>query len=965
MQNQSNYSSKIMEYVILDIETTGLDPENASIIDIGAILIKDSEIINRFSSLVEYKGIIPETTKRITGISESMLVGVPKLEEVLKKLKDFISKRPVVSHNGFSFDFPMLEKNGFKFVDKYDSMEFAFFVMPTYPHGHSMGALSQYFNLPEIQHRSLSDCEAEFKVINKLQSEFIKKPKKKREALKHITQTAGWWWSQFLPGNIKPLGFVYELVDKYEPYRKKNVNQEILSLETKPIELADLESKFKPHIGNKDNDYSEDRPEQRKMASLVAQAFNEQLHAVIEAGTGTGKSKAYLVPSILFSRKNGIPVIISTHTKALQDQLFFKEIPHLKETIYPNLRVAVLKGKQNYVCVRKFEEFFDEIITGLSQRSLYEFGDEGTRFTTRLSYLLLVSWLAATDRGDWDELPYWLKERIPKRIESDICNTDELCGNGTCDLYDEQCCFLAKARMRAKDADLVIINHALALSGIVIEGNDKKITAEDGKPIKNFKHAIFPNEARYIIFDEAHHLEDNATSAWEYRVSNKLLQFLLQQLYWGKHSVKNTLDYLAKRNQKLADFANRFSDQENDIKIIIASLFERYLPSLIPNNTENNFPNYCVLDSLSIVVKKGLTDSINELTARLNEIDHIISSVREDTGEVTHRSLTIRILAVRKTIKSLQAMVDNSSSYTRYLERSGNNIEIKSSPISVAEHIKSNVLDNFSSVVMTSATLVVDNGFRFFVERCGVSLCERSKVLCQQLPSSFNYLKQVKFFAPVDIAYNSSKKKQHFEKSAAFLERAIISSSGGALILCSSHEQVENLYQKLNGPLSKNNIWLLRQSKGSSISSILRDFKKDVNSVLIGTETLWQGIDIPGESLRSLFIYKIPYRMPEIPIIRARCEKIRSIGRDDFSSYYEPLAAIILKQGFGRLIRKSTDIGVVVLLDERIMQKERIRRSLPEGVRPVLAEPEFIYKELERIANLATEGKFNVDGFNA
>jgi len=256
------------------------------------------------------------------------------------------------------------------------------------------------------------------------------------------------------------------------------------------------------------------------------------------------------------------------------------------------------------------------------------------------------------------------------------------------------------------------------------------------------------------------------------------------------------------------------------------------------------------------------------------------------------------------------------------------------------------VYDNFTSVIMTSATLTVNKKFNFFADRCGTSLINEEKINYALFNSSFDYERQVKFFVPRGISYSEDTQK-HFEKSIEFLKNAILASRGGSLILCSSHKQVENIYNKLLKPLAENNIWLLRQSKGISVGSVVRDFKRDVNSVLIGTETLWQGVDIPGNSLRSLFIYKIPYRLPSLPIVRARMRELDKKGKKSFSLYYEPLAALALKQGFGRLIRKSTDIGVAVLLDENLLNKPQLVNSFPEGVHPKREDPEEIYKYLE------------------
>lgn len=948
------------EYIILDLETTGLDLEHSAIIEVGAILIQNNSIKGSYSSLIRYRDPLPETVKRITGITEDMLRDAPPLETVLAELKAFVKKLPVVSHNGFSFDFPILEREGVKFNEKFDSMEFAFFVLPTSVHGHSATALCQQFGMSEVRHRAIEDCGSEFEMIRKLQAEWSKRPKKHREALKHAALRTQWWWSEFLLGKAIMADHISNLVADYEPYRKEKTSQEILAFEAKSIDLTEVDKYFVSTRSSSDDemDYSEDRPEQRKMAAKVAAAFNERKHAVIEAGTGTGKSKAYLVPSLLFASKNAIPVIISTHTKVLQDQLFLKEIQHLRATINPDLQVAVLKGKKNYVCLKKFEEFEEEIMTEFAQRSLYAFGEDA-RYTTPLAYLLLASWILATERGDWDELPYWFKERIAKKVELEVCNIDELCSNSTCELYEAQKCFLAKARHRSRDADLVIVNHALTLSGIILEDNDRDdIQASSGDTSgddsgKSYSHTVFPGEAKFIVFDEAHHLEDDATSAWEHIISEGTLQLILQQLY-GKRGIISFMDSLVRgRPDGLFEHAERFRGKEGDIRLVIQTVFERILPQLVSKSAAGNFSTYAMLDEIpeTSSLRNALFDSLQNLRDHFKDIIRILDKFSDEAKSAKiSKIFSVRAQSLQRTVESLHAILENDRAYVRYLERSGSVIEIKAAPLSVSGHLRDYVYKNFSSVVLTSATLTVDRKFNFFASRCGTNLIEVEKVGYHLFKSSFDYERQVQFFVPKGIAYENNS-QEHFEKSAAFLERAILASNGGALVLCSSHEQIGKLYDRLITPLSKNNIWLLRQTKNMSVSSVVRDFKKDVNSVLIGTESLWQGIDVPGETLRSLFIYKIPYRMPNFPLIRARRRELEDNERNSFSEYYEPLAALILKQGFGRLIRKSTDKGIAVLLDENLLRKPQLLRSLPEGVKPCGADPEDIYVALSAISH--------------
>lgn len=944
-----------MEYIILDLETTGLDLKHSSIIEVGAILVQDDVIKDLYSSFVKFDGELPLETKKRTGISEENVGNAPPPEVVIRELKSFIAKRPVAAHNGFGFDFPMLERYGLKLDDRLDSMEFAFFVLPTNTAGYSIAALSQQFGLGNPPHRALEDCQLTFEVVRKLQAEYTKKPAKQRGALKHLAKMTQWWWAELLPGKVMAANLT-DLVAKYEPYRKEQPLQDILALAKEKIDPKEVEKCFVPsRSSSPDTDYSEDRPEQRKMALAVTQALNEQKHAVIEAGTGTGKSKAYLVPSILFALKNGIPAIVSTHTKTLQDQLFAKEIAHLKEIIKPDLRVTILKGKTNYVCIKKFDAFSTEVVSGLSQRSLYEFGESRVEFTARLAHLLLASWLVTTERGDWDELPYWLKERIPKKIEREICNSDELCGKNTCEHYENQRCFLAKARLRARDADLVIVNHAVVLSGIIVEEKQEEmismedIAGNEDKPQTQYSHTIFPREASFIVFDEAHHLEDDATSAWEHVISRGTFRIVTEQLFSPTGSGPLISVIAGKTgNERLLAQAESFIGSERDLNLEIGSVFKDILPHLVKENGAGEPSTYAMLAEISnsFPAKKQLIDSLHNLKSRLFGLVKILLLFSEEADNKRDRDrLAIRAQTLQRAIRSLDAISGTDKTFVRYLERNGAEIQIKAALLSVASRLKEYVYDNFASVILTSATITVNEKFNFFADRCGTKFVFKGKVNYYPFKSSFDYERQVKFLVPKGIIYRGNA-RQHFEKSVAFLEKAILASGGGALVLCSSHSQVADLYEKLERSLSKVNIWLLRQPRDSSVTSVIRDFKSDVNSVLIGTRKLWEGIDVPGDSLRALFIYKIPYPPMHDPLIKARKEDVGLNGGNGFSEYYEPLAALVLKQGFGRLIRKSTDRGIAVLLDEDLLKKDRILKSLPEGVHPQAADAEHIYKAL-------------------
>jgi len=897
-----------LEYIIIDIETTGLDKDSSSIIEVGALLISNNVIKDRFSSFVKYDRTLSEEVKRITKINDGMLEGAPDIKEVIIKLKKFIGKYPVVAHNGLNFDFPILERCGLKIGQKYDSMEFTFFVLPINKNGHSMPVLAEQFGIEAVPHRALGDCEILFQLIYKLQEEYGKRKKIKVEALNYIAKSIDWWWVNFLSEKAKKHN-IASLIPKYIPQEKNHQKQ--LKLEIDELFINQ-------------EDYSEDRPEQKKMANLVLDAFNNHKHLVIEAGTGTGKSKAYLVPSFLFALKNNVPVIISTYTKALQDQLFDKEIPHIRKILNRDIRVAILKGKKNYVCLQKFNDFADGIEASISQRSLNISTKNSVNISNKLAYLLISSWILETDRGYWDELPYWFKIRIAKEIEGDICNVDELCTKDTCDFHKDQKCFLAKARAKAKDADIIIANHALALLEISIE----EIEDEHGEKKKIYNHAVFPEESKFIVFDEAHYLEDAATSAWERTISEDIFYYLFQQL------------------SRISKLKLKEKSEEKNIKSSVDNLFSIILPQAIIEDNKEGYSSEKLINSVNSIAQKEINANLENIKLDLTNIVKIIdNTVREETSLKDDRFLLISRKTISSLVESIDLFLQKEEGYIKYLERDKDDIKIKIVPLSVAQHLKDCVYDNFDSVILTSATLAVNKNFNFFANRCGTLNIDKDRINYYLLKSSFDYGKQVKFFVPSGINYKVNIIEEHLKKSIEFLKKAILASDGGSLVLCTSHKQINYIYDELIELLSKNNITLLRQSKGFSSNDVIKTFKEDINSVLIGTETFWQGIDVPGKSLRSLFILKIPYNQLS-SIIKARRD---SINGDSFIEYYEPLAAIKLKQGFGRLIRKSSDYGVVVILDENFINKKNLINSLPDGVSPKKMSIKEILEELKLI----------------
>lgn len=959
-----------MEYIILDLETTGLDPSHADIIEIGAILISDGKIKAEFNELADPGYLIPVEITKLTGISNEMIAGKPSPKDLIKGLKEFIGDRDVIGHNLYGFDLKFLEKYGLKLNKAYDLMDFAFFVLPTLEH-HSVSYLSSYFNLGEELHRALDDCHREFKILNALSNSFTKKPKKIKTSLKYLAESYHWWWNFFLIAESASFGSFLLIMPAHERYRKTQSSQEAFDIANQKVTQEEVDKYF---LTSSDtcSEYSEDRPDQRKMSWSVANSFNLEKHAVIEAGTGIGKSKGYLTPSTLFAIKNSIPIVISTYTKVLQDQLFTKEIPHIKSIIKKDLQVALLKGKTNYVCLTKADEIYHETADRrLDIQKTYSLTRDGVKYDRPVSFLLLSAWILQTERGDWDEIPFWAQSRFPKSIEMDICNHDETCAPGMCDGFDENKCFLAKAKLRAKDADIVIINHAILLTGIIKKEIAPTEGQEDNAPKFVYSHTILSNESKYLVLDEAHFLEDAATSAWDVEITYSSLVFVAGLIY-GKRGLYNSISKLISQvdiNQKeLESLLDTFVAQES--KII--SLLNVFRDPALANFVGHQSNSYAITKIINEEVRRlsewgvistNLTDlheSLLRVSNILRSIANILKNANADEKQV--KRIDKRAEIARRLVEAIKTFLVCDDFYVRYLRLNDGEVQFLANPISVAELLKEYVYDNFRSVCLVSATMKVDGNFSFFAERCGLNLIEKAKVDFVSYDSTFDFANSMKFLLPKNISYREDP-SGFLAAAKPFILSAILASNGGSLVLCSSHEQVREISDYISDSLSKAGLSLYRQDQDHSVNSVVRGFREDVNSVLVGTTSLWHGVDVPGPSLRSLFILKIPYKMPTEPIFFARKEALEKRGKKSFYCLSQPLACIDLRQGIGRLIRKKTDKGIVVLLDERLLESQLLCSAVPVGITPRRIDQEVILNELREL-NMTVKPTINTENID-
>ncbi len=678
----------------------------------------------------------------------------------------------------------------------------------------------------------------------------------------------------------------------------------------------------------------EDRPQQIEMIDYICQAFNQNLVTMIEAGTGTGKTMAYLLPAIRWSLQNKQRIVVSTNTINLQEQLLKKDIPLLQTALKEKFDAVLVKGRSNYACLRKVAEI---------EIDMDFLADEDERD----ELLNLVSWAKNSREGSRSDLSYIPKQSVWEKIaaESDTCLRNK------CRLFRE--CFVSKARRRAGKAHILIVNHHLMFADLSIR------YSIDGSN----EFAVLPPYQR-IIFDEAHNLEDVATQYFGNRVTRNGIIRILNRLHRRqKSNIKGHLHSL--RNRILANKENlpenifeKFlgfveSELVNSTTILVEKthhLMDR-IYEIIELNAERRLDSEIkirllphVLDHL--VEGSGLAPEVNEYISAIKGyvqnlnglVDVIYAADKYFENSVGFLGLEIRAQAERLTAIAeiiQKVLFDDDEKDVRWIEvkpvfRGRPVVRLLSSPLDISPVMKSAVYDTYDTVIMTSATLTVDNKFDFMAERIGVAKVGRERTTQLLLESPFDFEKQVLIGIPVDMPGPSSPAFN--SESIKVIFRALSITNGRAFVLFTSYYMLNMVYDRIKESLSMLGIRALKQGNMNR-HELLRIFRNDKTSVLFGTSSFWEGVDVEGRALELVIITKLPFKVPSEPIIEARYEAIETEGGNAFMEYAVPLAVIKLKQGFGRLVRKKTDRGAVIILDKRVIQKgygKRFLRSLPD-----------------------------------
>jgi ATP-dependent DNA helicase DinG len=606
------------------------------------------------------------------------------------------------------------------------------------------------------------------------------------------------------------------------------------------------------------------RPQQQAMAAAVAAALEEERHLVVEAGTGVGKSLAYLIPAALFAVEQGKKAVISTHTINLQEQLLHKDIPIVKKILPIEFDAALMKGRQNYVCGRRLDRAIaqaNELFTTTEQTELAR----------------LAEWARTTRDGTLSDLPI---EPDPK-VWTQVCSEAHICTTKTCGQNPR--CFFQQARRRLLAADVVVLNHTLFFTLLPEELAEH----EEGY--------LFPND--FLIFDEAHTLEQVASRQIGIGVSQYGLRATIQRLY-NARSKKGL--FTVTRDAPGVTLA--------------ASLIEeadRFFDAIEARADFKKGREYRVRQAE--IVPDEITGRLSALQARIIEV---VRKTEDEFLKAELQDLSRRIRDAREGISVF--LQQSADEYVYWIERTGRaaqNISLNAAPIDVAPVLRRMIFRDGCTSVLTSATLAVGRpDLAYFRRRVGATEADPL-----QLGSPFDFEKQMQLFVvrkmpdPRDATYHGAL--------AEWIGHFVAQTDGRAFVLFTSYRAMQALATEMEEFFVSKNLHLLVQGKGAPRSRLLEEFKTTPRSVLFGTDSFWMGVDVPGEALSNVIITRLPFAVPDHPLIEAKLELIQARGGDAFTEYSLPEAILKLRQGVGRLIRTKSDHGIVVILDNRVMTK--------------------------------------------
>jgi len=588
----------------------------------------------------------------------------------------------------------------------------------------------------------------------------------------------------------------------------------------------------------------EHRPAQLQMAEAVHDAFQKHHHTVVEAGTGTGKTLAYLLPAICSGRR----VVISTATKSLQEQLYQKDVPFLQKHFAPNLKVAVMKGRSNFLCLSKMHALADQpMLKGMEEVDAFR---------------QIRDWSKLTETGDRAELTF-----LPDDSElwSRIDARRDTCTGKKCPEFEN--CFLTQMQNRAKEADLIIVNHHLFFADLALKQDDFG--------------SILP-EYSAVVFDEAHEMEDVASDYFGQQISNFRFEELARDADQAMRLTKTGSPTLLRRTQRIREKSRAF--------------FDSFPPR------DGRFPFTQQEREAFLEQHREVYDALLNACKAMETEFAALTQKPEELTRIARRSFEIR--------QEFSFLFEsNEKNYVYWFERRNKGVFLAATPIDISQILREKLFETFDTVILTSATLTVAGRFEFIRQRLGLDHAKECA-----LPPEFDFQQQALLYLPQKMP--DVRDAGFPGKAADEIVQLLELSQGRAFCLFTSYSQMNDLFERV-----RTRVEFPLMLQGTAPRSVLLErFKNTPNAVLFATASFWQGVDVPGEQLSCVIVDRLPFAVPSDPIVAARVRALQDEGRNPFNEFQVPEAVLALKQGFGRLIRAKTDRGVLALLDTRIQR---------------------------------------------
>ncbi|MBY7143513.1 ATP-dependent DNA helicase DinG [Virgibacillus sp. NKC19-3] len=921
------------KYVVIDLETTGNSPvKGDKIVEVGIVVIEDDKITDHYTTLLHPNKAIPPFISNLTGIFDEDIAEAPTFEEKAEEIAAIFRGGYLIAHN-VPFDLGFLNKelenNGEKPLTNpvLDTVELARILYPRAP-SYKLWQLTRYLEIyHEDPHRALSDAYVTAKLFLKLKEKLSSLPYETIDHLLKLEKMLKSDVNQLLTKRHKELAFSVN-ADEIVTYRglafKHAEMEKVTHLKPKTSFGDYLDAIYEKHgTMQRYMENYEKRDGQRGMSETVFDAFQLHHHALIEAETGTGKSLAYLIPAIYEAVHTKKRIVISTQTTQLQTQLLEEEVPLIRKLIDFPFNVSLLKGKSHYISLEKFE------------RELAS--DQQDNYDIVLTKAMILVWLTETDTGDIDEihLPssgYLFYKKISTEAE------------GYSDFYSKS--YYQKARKKASHADIIITNHALLCTDIF---NDYQFLPSYDK----------------VIVDEAHHLEETASRHYGLKLDYINLHYTLNQLgmtdeakQLGKLLQKYPFDH---EDLPLKEWDEIFSKVTYEVDDLFRTLFQYVVDQQRNNKSVSDIgrTQYRFEDENEDPKKwNAIKEMATRLTFFIRDLVHILTAIEQhyskanvfDTNDKDEIKGIMQVLQSFIDRVEQLFLVKDSTGQVKWMEidKNGakNAVYLYSEPTDISTLMVEDFFDKKESVILTSATLTMKNSFSFIQNNLGLPT---ERLITKKVHSPFAYEEQVQLMIPNDFPdiRHGSLDDFIYATSEAIISLAEIT-DGRMLVLFTSYDMLRKTHAILTETIDVNKYVIIAQGISSgSRTRLKKNFQSFDQAILLGTSSFWEGIDIPGEDLSCLIIVRLPFQPPDHPVYEAKSEQLKEKKRNPFFELALPNAVIRFKQGFGRLIRSTSDRGIVFVCDGRIT-KARYGKNFTQSIPDVPITIDSTHKLMQK-----------------